>query len=113
MQLIHSFIDTLETCQSHLEVWEEFLEFIRARNFIHASYSYGYATREVPSHTIEGSANLLHVSLAGKSWITSIDATVIEGYRKKRAKNLDPAKNYLVSPTLKPSFHGKKPTKAG
>ncbi len=107
MQLIHSFIESLEACQSNLQVWEEFLEFIRERNFTHASYSYGYATREVPSHTIEGSSNLLHVSLAGKSWITSIDATVIEGYRKKRAKNLDPTRNYLVSPTLKPSFHGK------
>lgn len=107
MQLVHSFITSLEDCTSGLDVWETFLTFIRERGFIHASYSYAYATREVASHTLQNSPNLLHVSLAGKSWITSIDAHIIEGYRKKRAKNLNPTQNYLVTPTMAPSLHGK------
>ncbi len=106
MPAIHDFINAIETCETSNQAWLLLIEFIRERGFAQASYSYAYAKREVSSAPVNNNPDTLKISMAGKSWITSIPAEIVEAYRMKRAKNLDASKNYLVSSNLTPTFMG-------
>lgn len=104
MASVSSLIVELETAATSNEVWQVFLDFVSCRGFKAATYGYAYAPINTPVTEADGKSTHVRVSLAGRTWITSMPAEGVQEYQSRKYEKFDPMIHQIERRSMQPLY---------
>ncbi len=104
MDSVSDLIGQLEVAQSTHEVWQLFLDFIEECGFKAATYGYSYAPINTSVTTENGKDTHVRVSLAGRTWITSMPEEGVREYQTRHYEKVDPMIHQIENRSMQPLY---------
>lgn len=104
METVSNLIGQLETAETSHDVWQQFLDFIEDRGFKCATYGYSYAPINTGVVTENGKESHVRVSLAGRTWITSMPKEGVEEYQSRHYEKVDPMIHQIENRSMQPLY---------
>lgn len=104
MESVSTLIGQLETAETSHDVWQHFLDFIEERGFKCATYGYSYAPINSEVKTENGKDTHVRVSLASRTWITSMPKEGVEEYKNRRYEKVDPMIHQIENRSMQPLY---------
>ncbi|WP_417449898.1 helix-turn-helix transcriptional regulator [Kordiimonas sp.] len=104
MDNVSNLIGQMETAIASHDVWQHFLDFIEARGFKCATYGYSYAPINTPVEEENGKDTHVRVSLAGRTWITSMPKEGVEEYQSRHYEKVDPMIHQIEKRSMQPLY---------
>lgn len=104
MESVSTLIGQLEAVNTSHDVWQLFLDFVGERGFRCATYGYSYAPINSRVVTENGKDTHVRVSLAGRTWITSMPKEGVEEYLSRKYEKVDPMIHQIERRSMQPLY---------
>jgi len=104
VESVSTLIGQLEAVDTSHDVWQLFLDFVGDRGFKCATYGYSYAPINSRVETENGKDTHVRVSLAGRTWITSMPKEGVEEYRSRKYEKVDPMIHQIEKRSMQPLY---------